>query len=335
MADRDGGLNFVLKTKRVLAQINVLRKTSYSWLKPSQFKCIKSALERDTLGVLPTGYGKSLIFEALPYFSDSVVIVISPLNSIIEEQVNRYGQTAIHFSETILRQLNGEKSNNVQRLQQCDFTYVIGHPEQFVTKAAFRLFTDDKWQSRVSHIIIDEAHCVTEWGAGFREKFLELSKLKAVFPNANVLALTATATVTLQKKIADALQLQNPTVISTNIDRMNIKLEVKRRPAVSGGEKTAQGSYDFIFTPIVSDLRDQMDRFPKTIIYSKLKWCGYGYEEITRPVFDEEQASSSLQPLVSQYHSPCTPQVCFLLLLYVLDYLYKRAVSYKISLWGF
>ena len=323
MADIRDKLNFINETKHVLSKINLSRHVSYSWLKPAQFLCIKSALNNDTLGVLPTGYGKSLIFEALPYFKQSVVIVISPLNSIIEEQIQRYGRNAFNFGESILKQLNHtvsdvlEESNRteLQRLKQCDYKYVIGHPEQFVTKTAFSLFQQESWQTRVSNIIIDEAHCVTEWGAGFREKFMELSKLKAVFPKANVLALTATATVSLQKKICDSLQLKAPTIITTNIDRKNIKLEVTRRPSTCGGNKTVQGAYDFIFSGIIPELRDKKDNFPKTIIYAKLKWCGYGYEEVTRPRVCEDETCSSdnLQQYVAQYHSPCTAQVCIYL----------------------
>ena len=162
----------------------------------------------------------------------------------------------------------------------------------------------------MSHIVIDEAHCVIEWGDGFRHTFLELSKLKSVFPKAHVLALTATATISLQKKICETLKLKSPIIITCNIDRKSIKLCVKRRPAVSGGDKTAEESYDFVFSKIRHDLQTQLEHFEKTIIYTKLKWCGYGFEEITRPLFSEE-TSSFFQQFVAQYHSPCTPQVLF------------------------
>ena len=223
MADN---LNFVLESKRVLWEINNYRKVSNQNFKPSQLKCIKSALGSDTLGILPTGYGKSLIFEALPYFKKSAILVITPLNSIIEEQVTRYGKTAVKFNENIILHVNDEEptssessQDETRRLQMCNFDYVIGHPEQFVTKKAFTLFRTDIWQKRVSHIVIDEAHCVIEWGDGFRHTFLKLSELKSVFPKAHVLALTATATISLQKKICETLKLKSPTIITCNIDR--------------------------------------------------------------------------------------------------------------------
>ena len=239
--------------------------------------------------------------------------MISPLNSIIEEQISRYGDRAIHLSDSVLKQLNSTNSEQstasdpLNRFRRCEFTYVIGHPEQFVTKTAFKIFKEDQWQCCVSHIIIDECHCVIEWGPGFREKYLELSKLKALFPKAHILALTATATVSLQKEISKVLELTKPCIISTNIDRTNIKLEVNKRPPVSGGSRTAVDSYDFIFTALIAELREKLESFPETIIYSKLKWCGYGFEEVTRPLVDEEYDSTFLHQFVAQYHSPCTP----------------------------
>ena len=78
---------------------------------------------------------------------------------------------------------------------------------------SFEIFRTNVWQSRVKHIVIDEAHCVVQWGHGFREKFTELSKLKAMFPRANILAITATATITTQNKIIEVLELQHPAVV--------------------------------------------------------------------------------------------------------------------------
>ena len=67
--------------------------------------CSRKALECDAFGILPNSHGKSLIFEALPYFDNSTIIVIFPLNSIIEEQVRRYGESAINFSDSVITQI--------------------------------------------------------------------------------------------------------------------------------------------------------------------------------------------------------------------------------------
>ena len=315
MEDLFNKLDFVNSSKVVLSKINKKRKANYNFLKPGQFLCLKKALECDVFGILPTGYGKSLIFEALPYFENSTALVISPLNSIIEEQIRRYGESAINFSDSVIASVptykDAENVNCVitglSKVVRCDYSYVIGHPEKFLTKAAFELFRTDVWQSRVKHIVIDEAHCVVQWGHGFREKFTELSKLKAMFPRASMLALTATATISTQNEIIKVLGLQHPAVVKANINRENIKLEVRRRPALCGGQKTAEGSYDYIFQRVKDNLQRYLHNFPKTVIYSKLKWCGYGFEEVTRPTIGDYH---DLHQYVAQYHSPCTSQVC-------------------------
>ena len=92
----------------------------------------------------------------------------------------------------------------------------------------------------------DEAHCAVQWGHGFREKFTELSKLKAMFPMENMLALTAYATITT-KKIIEVLGLQRTAVVKANINRNNIKLEARRRPALRGGQKQQRGLTTLFF----------------------------------------------------------------------------------------
>ncbi|KAH3694233.1 hypothetical protein DPMN_081673 [Dreissena polymorpha] len=124
-------------------------------------------------------------------------------------------------------------------------------------------------------------------------------KLKALFPDAFVLALTATATKALQKQIARELQLREPNLITTSIDRPNIKFEVKRRPSVTSGTNVEK-TYDFIFGDVLKELNEKLDNYPKTTIYTKLKWCGYGYEEVTRPSIDDELNQSLLQQFVAQ-----------------------------------
>ena len=184
-------LSFSLKTKLALSAINTKRKTEYNFFKPAQLKCMKSALEADTLGIFPTGFGKSLIFEALPILQSSSIIVISPLNSIITEQLERYGEDAVKMDD---------KCDNIKQ----NIKYIIGHPENFITKKAFQMLR----QQNISNIIIDEAHCVSQWGVGFREQFLDIVKLRSIFPRAKILALTATATTKMQAEITELLGMK-------------------------------------------------------------------------------------------------------------------------------
>ena len=96
-------LNFSLKSKYALGLINKKRLTEFAHLKPLQSKSLKLAIEKDVVVVLPTGYGKSLIFEVLPYLNDTKVVIVCPLNAIIYEQVQKFGEDAICIENNLLK----------------------------------------------------------------------------------------------------------------------------------------------------------------------------------------------------------------------------------------
>lgn len=96
-------INFVLQTKFALFSINRKRTTEYNYLKPKQVDCVKDALSADTLVILPTGYGKSLIYEVIQKITNAKIIVISPINAIINEQKNRFGDSAFCIEGDIIR----------------------------------------------------------------------------------------------------------------------------------------------------------------------------------------------------------------------------------------
>ena len=162
--------------------------TMYETLKVKQLQCLRLLLEKkNVLGNLPTGFGKSLIFDLLPYLScnltPSIAIIISSLNVIIDEMVERHGMNvyrvtsdAVHDSQFI----------------QCNFLYMVGQPEQILCKDTCDIMRS--WHTNVDWIVVDEAHLIMDWGSEFRPDYQRLGKLRAIFPNAVVLALTATAT---------------------------------------------------------------------------------------------------------------------------------------------
>ena len=102
-------LEFSLQTKIALAKINKQRGSEFNYLKPLQAKSVKSALAGDSLIVLPTGYGKSLIFELVPSITTSRAIIVSPLNAIIEEQRQRLGDCGIQINATLTSGLHNEE----------------------------------------------------------------------------------------------------------------------------------------------------------------------------------------------------------------------------------
>ena len=109
-AQFNADLEFCLITKTALSCINKKRCTQFSFLKPKQFDCVKRALKGDTLIVLPTGFGKSLFYELVQVISGTKVLIISPINAIINEQLDRLGDAAIKIDERFVKQ--AEQANS-------------------------------------------------------------------------------------------------------------------------------------------------------------------------------------------------------------------------------
>lgn len=230
-------------------------------------------------------------------FPSVACLLLSPLNSLIQEQLDRYGPMAYHM-----------KTESTFVHLPTHYTYYVGHPEAFLMKETTLQFQTPKWRAKPVILVVDEAHCVVTWGPEFRPKYQEIYRLRAILPRTLVLALTATATQKMGEEIAAGLHLQNHQTISTSINRPNIFLEVIKRPPSTGGN-SVQKSYDYIFDPIISELKHHQQAFPKTVVYTKLKWCGYGHEQAVRA--ERDGSPSTATGLVAQFHKPCSAEVGF------------------------
>ena len=190
--------------------------------------------KKDTLAIMPTGGGKSLCYQIPALIFEGLMVVVSPLISLMQDQVaslNANGINAVFLNSTLDWEDYKDSMNSIRR-GETKIVYLA--PETLVTPKINDLLHDSR--VTVSCITIDEAHCVSEWGHDFRPDYLEISSLRLQFKNAVFLALTATATQSVRLDIIKNLRLQNPVVLVSSFDRANIFLDVSQK----GREPLAQ-----------------------------------------------------------------------------------------------
>ncbi|KAG7476943.1 hypothetical protein MATL_G00088070 [Megalops atlanticus] len=197
----------------------------HSSFKPVQWKVIYSVVEerRDNLVVMATGYGKSLCFQFPPVYSGGVSIVISPLISLMEDQVLQ-----LKMSNIPACFLGSAQTENILPDLKMGHYRVVYMTPEFCSGSIWLL---EELNSTIGLILIaiDEAHCISEWGHDFRGAYRSLGNLKTRLPEVPILALTATASPSIRDDIVQSLRLLQPVVTCTTFDRPNLFLEVLRK----------------------------------------------------------------------------------------------------------
>jgi len=203
------------------------KQFGFNSFRPLQRESIEAITsKKDLLTILPTGGGKSLCYQ-LPalYFENQLTIVISPLIALINDQVVALKQNGIK-ADKLTSELNQEDINRVYReLHSKELSLLYVSPERANMDSFKNLLT----QLDVSFVVIDEAHCVSEWGHEFRPDYRKLHFLKEDFPHIPIAAFTATATSRVADDIVSSLRLNNPVRLKGSFFRDNLILNVKRR----------------------------------------------------------------------------------------------------------
>lgn len=196
----------------------------YSSFRPGQKEIIDTILSgRDTLGVLPTGGGKSICYQLSAMVLPGLTVVISPLISLMKDQVDtliQLGIPAAYLNSTISNQ---EFQEIMMQLRQGSLKLLYVAPERLDNTS----FTSFISQQTISLVAIDEAHCVSQWGFDFRPSYRNINQFINQLPVRPVVAsFTATATNLVQKDIVKQLNLNHPEVFINSFDRPNIKFTV-------------------------------------------------------------------------------------------------------------
>lgn len=204
---------------------NILKKHwGYESFRPLQEDIIMSVLSgRDTLGLMPTGGGKSITFQVPAMALPGLTVVVTPLISLMKDQVDnlrrrRVKAVYLHSGMTVR-----ESKIAREKLINGGAKLLYVSPERLRNQR----FIQELRMTEVSLIVVDEAHCISQWGYDFRPSYLNIRSLRKIFPKVNVLALTATATPHVESDILRQLEMKDAALFRMSFSRSNLNYIVR------------------------------------------------------------------------------------------------------------
>ncbi|XP_076116508.1 ATP-dependent DNA helicase RecQ-like [Mytilus galloprovincialis] len=277
LQDLEAKYDFIFKEKQKLAITSI-------------FNC------QDTFVVLPTGYGKSKIYSHLPELYELVthakgtVLVISPIQALMIDQVTKLENNGV--SATFLGEKQTDKSIPA-RIIEGEFSIVFSSPEAVLNKGPWRrCITQGVFHDHLKAVVIDEAHCITQWGGEFRKEYSHLGELRSVVPKKTTfVTLTATATRSIKKDIMKTLDMDIKTsIISVIPERPNLSYYV---------QKSSKNLADLDW--LINDLLKFEKSTKKTIIYCRnIVSCSNLYEYFRLSLNDRSESLDNR--LIGMFH---------------------------------
>ncbi len=214
---------------RMTVEDALARYWGYATFRPLQREAIEAVLEgRDSLVVLPTGGGKSLCFQVPAVVRPGLAVVISPLISLMKDQVDTLvgnGVPAVLYNSSLT---GGEKRAVVAGLREGRYRLLYVSPERLVGEGG-EGFLSLLASCGVSFVAVDEAHCISQWGHDFRPEYRQLARLREALPGISIHAFTATATARVRRDITTQLGLRDPVELVGSFDRPNLVYRVLPR----------------------------------------------------------------------------------------------------------
>jgi ATP-dependent DNA helicase RecQ len=213
-------------TRELTKMRRTLRETfGLDKLRPGQAEVMRSVLEgNNTLAIMPTGAGKSLCYQLPSLHLPGTTVVVSPLISLMKDQVDKLEEAGLEASQLNSALTSQEHEENLEEIQTEKSDFIFVTPERFTNQEFLR----DLRKQDINFVVIDEAHCISEWGHDFRPAYLSLGAAVKTLGAPPVLALTATATPEVTADIEKQLDLGKLQVVKTGIYRPNLQFEVKR-----------------------------------------------------------------------------------------------------------
>lgn len=209
-----------------MEKFEVLKKYfGYDSFREGQEVLINAILNgQDVLGIMPTGAGKSICYQVPALLLQGITLVISPLISLMKDQVQALNQAGIHAAYINSSLTESQISKALQLAAKDTYKIIYVAPERLETYH----FLQFARQAQIAMLTVDEAHCISQWGQDFRPSYLKIVQFIRQLPNRPVIsAFTATATETVQEDITCVLGLRNPTVLVTGFDRRNLYFAVE------------------------------------------------------------------------------------------------------------
>jgi ATP-dependent DNA helicase RecQ len=261
----------------------------FSKFKHGQKDVITSILKgQHTLAMLPTGAGKSLCYQLPGYLMDGQVIIVSPLLSLMQDQVEqmviRGEKRVIAINSFLSRE---EKKEIFERLESYKFIFVS--PEMLTIESVLRKFQ----QIKISLFVVDEAHCISQWGYDFRPDYMKIGKIRTALGNPLTLALTATATDAVIVDILSSLHLHEWKKYVFSVDRPNISMSVELLAGLKEKQKRVLELISYLQGPGIiyfssKKLADEMAQMIKAQGFSNVASYHGGMEQESRVLIQQQ-----------------------------------------------
>ena len=196
----------------------------YDSFRPMQEEIVSAALDgKDVLAILPTGGGKSVCFQVPAMMREGIAIVVTPLIALMKDQVQNLNDKGIRALCVNAGMGAREVETVLNNAAYGDFKFLYVSPERLGT----RLFKNYVQEMNISFIVVDEAHCISQWGYDFRPDYLQIGNLRDM-TDAPVIALTATATPAVAEDIMTRLRFEERTLLKTGFERPNLSYIVRK-----------------------------------------------------------------------------------------------------------